>query len=710
MLKAIQEVLGPLQMELKTGGGVATPARLDDLVALLDAQDLLTGEMGDRDKVLLIRIQAQAANVLRKAGRPDDALRLARRASALGAADIWTIRAHGWALRDSIRKANAERNESVALELVCEFEQLPIPDEEDLLLKQREYCRSAVSDPAHALRRQAQERSKQGDHVQAAALYRDALRSSPCSRDAQTGLGWELAWMLKQDLAGNAPDPRAVRGMLREFLSLGEVDRPSALYSLMLAHATRAQPLLGHLYVSFVAKWGVQHLREEDYQPYAPAGREEKLPSLAERAGMALGKAARAAKRVDRVGGDAAVAEARCILTSLVGRFPKNMWLAYHYARVLALAGEPAAAREVLLPIVRAKVTEFWVWDALADTYPVHGGERLACLAHAALSRVRDRGLLGGVFSRLRDELVHAGEAVAARELGLLAPARRRAGEALADEASEDPGGETEEGVVEFDGAVHDEPVGSAEGDWELVSAVLARYAPLADEIACEGLPWSDGVVSGRVEPRREIKGSVFVLYRQGERLVEGRCRLGRFPALDGARMGDAIEVRVCPVEGHDAVVAARARSGGSWDVLPERAGVVKDVNAAKDVAAVAVGADEVVLARFDRFPEARSLTLGQGVRVRALPSRGEAPGWPVSIRPVTELPDTGFCRAFSGCLAIRSDKGFGFVGTVYVSRALAAGPLPDGCSVEGVAILETNPRTGQKGWRAISLRSRGEN
>jgi hypothetical protein len=44
-------------------------------------------------------------------------------------------------------------------------------------------------------------------------------------------------------------------------------------------------------------------------------------------------------------------------------------WLHYDYAKCLIASRNYEAARDLVLPIVRSKVSEFWAWGALADTY-----------------------------------------------------------------------------------------------------------------------------------------------------------------------------------------------------------------------------------------------------------------------------------------------------------------------------------------------------
>ena len=54
--------------------------------------------------------------------------------------------------------------------------------------------------------------------------------------------------------------------------------------------------------------------------------------------------------------------------------------------------------------------------------------------------------------------------------------------------------------------------------------------------------------------------------------------------------------------------------------------------------------------------------------------------------------------------MSINREKGFGFVGDVYVPRHFLDPATVDGVVIAGSAVFELNPKTGKKGWRALAI------
>lgn len=786
ILGRLQTVIAVLDRGLKSGPTDAMRGEAAGVIGQLDEGVLMASDLAPAQKLHLTRIQTKAATVLRKLGFVEDALKLSRRAVSSPGSDIWAVRAYGWALRDSIKKARDGKNDSLVRELVREFDRLEIPADETLLLEQRAHYRVGIAgteeqvvkafgaamekhaaqpddpgvtltffwaladcieqavwlqnlvlarrihdeigkltvtdekqtrklsglraklDATHSLRMQANELSKQGDHVKAAAIYRQALEVAQDSKETQTGLGWELFRLLQAELAGGKheakkPEAGKVKALLREYLGLEHVEKPSVLHSQMLSQATRARVCLEQLYPSFVKRWGVENLRDEDYLPYVPKAEDkddsrgialhaEPGPSLAERVGKGIGKTLKGLKS-GRIPESIDLDWVKSLLEALVNRFPQHPWIPYYYAKALLLSKDLNAARTALVPIVRAKHGEFWAWATLAETFDVKTGERLACLCRAALCRVKNRELLNGVFARLRSEFHHVNEHDAVRALEKIVPDHRADSDIVNDESQMSPDSP--------DSATTEEAV--APGAWR---AACEKYSPLADEIILAGVPWMDAMVSGRVAASGDTKGSVFVVYAKGDSLPEVRVRSGKHVTLDDARVGAPVAIRIARVDGRDLVVSAKARDGQAWDLLPEKIGVVKNINADKAVTAIAIGLDEFTLAYFDHFPEARELRCGEAVAVRLQALRPGSPPRLVSMKKSTSAPDGSFFRLFEDIIRIHEAKGCGFAGDVYVPRPLLDAAVADGRRVKCAAIRELNPKTGRQSWRAVTIES----
>lgn len=290
-----------------------------------------------------------------------DAFRLARQRHRNYPEDARATQSYFWVLSDCIEQAVWMKKTDLARQFYDEIINLPVTDDKQ---KNKLLHLKNELDPTNALRQEARTFDKQGDHVKAASLFREALRIAPTSKESQEGLGWALARLLKEELQKDKPDVHKVDQMLREYLSLEQVTKPSVLHSWILTHATRARELLGDLYPSFVIKWGIENLRDEDFQPYKPEGQDKFLPGLAERMGMALGKTIKSVKgkAIPKNIDPGCICK---ILAGLTERFPGHPWLPYYYAKALMLVGDLNAARAALLPIVRTKQTEFWAGSVI---------------------------------------------------------------------------------------------------------------------------------------------------------------------------------------------------------------------------------------------------------------------------------------------------------------------------------------------------------
>ena len=174
---------------------------------------------------------SQTVNALRKDGKLDEALNLAREIMSQDESDIWNIRAYGWALHDSIKSA-LNTDQSIAKKLIEEFGKMSIPEDEDILLKRREYF-SNLDDPLFKLLQQAKEKSKSADYSGALKLYREAVSKSPDSTDANTGLAWEL-WRVSMN-AGKDGQMHEVVEALREYSSLKSIEKPGEIHSRILS-------------------------------------------------------------------------------------------------------------------------------------------------------------------------------------------------------------------------------------------------------------------------------------------------------------------------------------------------------------------------------------------------------------------------------------------------------------------------------------------
>jgi tetratricopeptide (TPR) repeat protein len=620
---------------------------------------------------------------LRKEGRLDEALQMGRELFHSPHIDIWGVRAFGWVLHDLVKKALKEGRRDQANELFKELDALSLGDGDEILIKQRDFLREQVSEKGAALS-QAVAASKAGNHAQATTLYRQAVREMPDSKEAQTGLAWELFRELNSLVKHEGADMARFRAILGEYADLTLVEKPSRIHSMMLSVAIRVADHFPTL-PAFVRWWNVATLMPGDWLEQKGEG-ESVFPSLAAKLVKALNKVIKTGDHLEDLPW----------ITEFTGmaveRLPDEPWFPYYYGKLLIKQGLINEAREWVLPVIRRKTREFWAWDVLASTYGAGDEQlRMACLAKALLCHAQDESFKINVMMEMAQAMVMNGDyAEAKHELERIVAIRAARG------------WKTPESIV----SLQRQP-------WYATSEVAAdnreyytELAPQAETLVFEGLPWLDGVVSGRIKSEPGVKPGVFILFRKDNANQELRVNPKGFACLRTAPLGSTVSVRAITAEGRDLVVEVKLREGQSWDLLTERPGVVSHVNRDKGVAAITVGMDTVVLAYFDQLPEAAELLAGDCLMLRSQPMPEGRPSRLVCMRKVRELPEGNFVRQYQGEYRRDQNGMFGFVGDVYISAELG-GDLNDVDMAAGIAVYETNKKTGRKGWRALTVQDR---
>ena len=617
---------------------------------------------------------------LRKEGRLEEALAIGRELHAAMPADVWSTRALGWVLVDLTKLALEQQGMEVACGYFQELAALAIPGDDEILLKSRRRLESRCR-PGGELLTRAAAADKQGHLTEAVTLYRQAVAQQD-SPEAQTGLAWCFYKLIRTFLKDENPDVMLVSSALEEYVRLPLVERPSRLHSLMLMNAIRvAENYPG--FPDFVKCWDPATLQPEDWVEQKGEGDKVYRP-LAARLVTALYKAIRKSTHPREI------AWVVPFMEQALERMPREEWLPYQFGKILIKLGERDRARQLVLPVIRAKRRESWAWDVLAST--CGDGEhdlRKACLCKALLCGHKDEEFLVSIRQELALILVAEGEYPEAKHEVTRCVATRQARKwripDVLERLLEAPWFQTTTATVEN-------------------QEYYREYAPVADSLAFEGLPWFTGVISGKQDPKPGFKGGIWVLLARSERFSEIRVNPKALSGQDPLPMGAPVEVRIIDSEEREVIGDLRRRSGPLWDILPEQPGIVSRVNAEKHLAAVAIGVDEVVLAHFDNFPVAESLREGQPVMVRCKPALGDYPPRLATLCCVENLPEATFVKRFTASLRVEEGQSFGFAGEVFIPPHLVPQDAASGVVVEGTALLETERRKMRKGWRAVTV------
>ena len=140
----------------------------------------------------------------------------------------------------------------------------------------------------------------------------------------------------------------------------------------------------------------------------------------------------------------------------------------------------------------------------------------------------------------------------------------------------------------------------------------------------------------------------------------------------------------------------------------PSKVGVITGVNSDKELTAVKIGKDEVVLLFHRTFPEVAALEPGQPVKVWAEWDAGRERWHALGYEPCERFPDSAFCKVFSGTLTRPVGRDFGFVkpGDIFCPPPVLSGLPPDQgeMPVKGVAVLDYSERRQDYGWKVLRL------
>jgi hypothetical protein len=522
---------------------------------------------------------------------------------------------------------------------------------------------------------------KAGRLDEALEMGRKLYKETPTDIWINRALGWVLYDCAKLTLAHNeTPQMDQIRSFLEEYANLHLIERPSLLHSLILSFAIR---VVDHFptFPDFVRWWNVETLRPEDWMSQKAEGDKE-YPALAERLVKALNKSV---KMGDHTRNLPWIAE---FMRQALDRFPDDPWLPYYYAKLLVKQGRLDEAREIALPVIRAKRREFWAWDVLASTCGQNEVSlRKACLCKALMCGAKDESFLINVILELAQAMKADGE---------LAEAKHEYDRYVAIRAGK--GWKIPESVQ----TVKSEPWYASVTATAENKEYYAEFSPNADTLVFAGLPWLDGVISGRVNASPGVKGNLFILVRNVDRMQESRVNPKGFPCLSKMSIGTPVSLRVVSAEGREHIVDVKVRDGQPWDLLPESLGVVSHINTDKGLAAITIGVDTVTLAYFDHFPEAQRLNLGDVLAVRCQPMQDGGPQRLVVMRHVSSMPSVNFAKSYQGTFLSVENKAFGFAEDIFISDGLARS-LVTGDLISGLAVLETNRKTGRKGWKALT-------
>ncbi|MFY7929756.1 MAG: hypothetical protein ACOVS5_12870, partial [Oligoflexus sp.] len=302
---------------------------------------------------------------LRRKGKHEEALKLARETYAKDSGNTWNVSALGWCLYDEVKRLKGGDAEALS-EVEKELSELKIPENQRML---REYVDRVLGT---GLLGRANALSQDGKHHEAIKLLRSAAKACGASQGEIEAYAWVLYHKLKDC---KDDENEAAKWCLDEFAQCWRADlKPNVmLFKNMLIQAKRQ-----------VEKWGglvplVERLALHDLKP---SEFEEDVPNsdFASFQDQLLGVVHKCLKlhpslRKNRP-------ELLKWLEAWKEHFSEDEWPQYHLGHLHAwIGGDLNLARELLLKTVQRKPSQWWRWRALAEV--LTGEPRKSVLSRA---------------------------------------------------------------------------------------------------------------------------------------------------------------------------------------------------------------------------------------------------------------------------------------------------------------------------------------
>lgn len=543
--------------------------------------------------------------------------------------------------------------------------------------------------------------------------YLLALKTDGANTSAQTGAAWAFfryvsealkdgwkptAQNLSEDgaaVAAKGGGAAVGRDVLRLCLveKLTELQKPSLAYSQLLRVYTKVvkaagkdvPPRLARKYLEVVGAWNLDNLSDEDWRPFIPKDKPgERFPSLAENVVSALYRCGTTKGADGRalVGGFPQIAG---FVGVAVERFPKQEWFPYYHGKLLVELGRCEEARKRVVETARRKMSEFWVWQLLAETYPDDADRRLACLCRAASCHAKDESYLVAVHEMLGDCLFERGMASeAAFEYAKVDAIRAGKG---------------------WRAVRHAHDVGGASPAKDN-AALCRKLAEGAEAVVLENVPGLAAVVTARYVDRETKTEIVKVWWPDGE----ARAKARRFAVLKKAAPGTPVTIWADKFDGRTAILKVERRKDGiDWDVYPKRIGVVSARDERHGRSYFTIGdRGERCFGDWVALPALKALDPGTVCELAVSVREGKMAS-ALGFSVVTDGALPPFARDFSGTLQRPEGRRFGFVkadafaSDVFVPDDLV-GDVADGTPVAGVAVRSLDRVKNKAGWRAVTL------
>lgn len=281
---------------------------------------------------------------LRKSGNLSDAYQLAQNDLAAAPDEIWNKRSLAWVLNDYLKENVLNKDRSVFLNYLNEFNAINLPAAEVMIFE---------------------------------------------------NVGWQLIKFLF-DISRQPNHNNADLDVVFVALKNIHYPKPSEIHSALLKAVLKFQESWPN-FISFIDWWNLGNLRNEDYLPEEFKEGQKNL-SVAERVFIANAKLLLKKKqsiveldgmqllgsyKIDRE----AIISFIPKLDNLIESHPEFQYPPYYKAKLLLALGNDENILEAFLPFAKKKKNEFWVWNLLAEIFTNDKNKQIACYCKALSCR-----------------------------------------------------------------------------------------------------------------------------------------------------------------------------------------------------------------------------------------------------------------------------------------------------------------------------------
>lgn len=331
---------------------------------------------------------------LRKSGNWQEALDAAENEFAKNV-NIYTAGALFWCLNDLAKQQNEDELEVTIKRMEALYSDCCVGDE---FMQKALASISRKTQPHFQKLKIAIENAKKGINISNEyQRFADIFKAGSLDVALYSDFGWLTYYALKQ----TPLDKVYIRKvMLSNYLSL-ELPKPSILHSLILGEAIKVEqntPLQFRIR-DFISMWGLENLREEDWEEYRTTDGNT-LPSNVEKL---IGVYTKELK----TDGIEACEEFSQLVDKALLKYPKSQNMPYFKATVLISQGKSSEALAYYKDLILRFPSKFYLWNQTAEL--VDDDDTKIGLLCKALSCGADEEFLGGVRLRLASLLIQNG-------------------------------------------------------------------------------------------------------------------------------------------------------------------------------------------------------------------------------------------------------------------------------------------------------------